>query len=295
VNWAPRILQFGATGQVARELRARDRNSVITALSRDQVDLRNPQAIADAIAGADVDLVVNAAAYTAVDRAESEEDLAFAVNAVATGAMAEACARRSLPFVHLSTDYVFDGDKDGPWREDDPIGPINAYGRTKAAGEAAVAQSGARALIIRTSWVFSPFGSNFVKTMLAAARVRDELRIVDDQHGRPTAASEIAEFVFAVAPALTSAVGDASAGVFHFAGDGATTWRGLAEAIFDLGAGPRPRITPIATAQYPTSARRPLNSVLDCGKIERVLGVAPRPWREGLAETLAKLGAEANA
>jgi dTDP-4-dehydrorhamnose reductase len=295
VNWAPRILQFGKTGQLAREMIARDRRKTVTALSRDNVDLCDTQGIAEVIALADVDLVVNAAAYTAVDRAESEEDLAFAVNAAAPGAMAQACERRKIPFVHLSTDYVFDGAKPDAWREDDPTSPVNAYGRTKAAGEAAVAQSGARALVIRTSWVFSPYGRNFVKTMLAAARTRDELRVVDDQHGRPTAAGEIAEFVFAVAPALTSAIGDASAGVFHFAGEGATTWRGLAEAIFDLSPGPRPRITPIPTADYPTPARRPLNSVLDCAKIERILGVKPRPWREGLAETLSTLRAEARA
>ena len=295
MNGAPRILQFGATGQVAREMIARDRHKAVTVLSRDNVDLRDTQGIAEVIALADVDLVVNAAAYTAVDRAESEPDLAFAVNAAAPGAMALACERRKIPFVHLSTDYVFDGEKPDAWREDDPIAPINAYGRSKAAGEAAVAQSGARALVIRTSWVFSPYGLNFVKTILAAARARDELRVVDDQHGRPTAAGEIAEFIFAVAPALTSAVGDASAGVFHFAGEGATTWRGLAEAIFDLGPGPRPRITPISSADYPTPARRPRNSVLDCAKLERVLGVKPRPWREGLVETLSKLNAEARA
>ena len=295
MNWAPRILQFGATGQLARELIARDRHKAVTALGRGNVDLCDTQGIADVIAIADVDLVVNAAAYTAVDRAESEEDLAFAINATAPGAMAQACARRKIPFVHLSTDYVFDGEKPDAWREDDPIEPINAYGRTKAAGEAAVAQSGARALVIRTSWVFSPYGHNFVKTMLAAARTRDELRVVDDQHGRPTAAGEIAEFIFAVAPALTSAIGDASAGVFHFAGEGATTWRGLAEAIFDLAPGPRPRITPIPTTDYPTPARRPLNSVLDCAKLERVLGVKPRSWREGLAETLSTLSAETGA
>ena len=295
MNWAPRILQFGATGQVARELIARDRRNTVTALSREEVDLRDTQAVADAIAETDADLVVNAAAYTAVDRAEREEDLAFAVNAAAPRVMAQACARRKLPLIHLSTDYVFDGEKAGPWREDDPIRPLNAYGRTKAAGEAAVAQSGGRALVIRTSWVFSPYGLNFVKTMLAAARARHELRVVDDQHGRPTAAGELAEFIFAVAPALTSAIGDASAGVFHFAGEGATTWRGLAEAIFEHAPGPRPRITPIPTADYPTPARRPMNSVLDCDKLERVLGVKPRPWLEGLIETLKKLGAEAQA
>ena len=295
MNWFPRILQFGATGQVAREVIARDRSRSVTALAREQVDVRDIQAVADAIAGTDADLVVNATAYTSVDRAESEEDLAFAVNAAAPGAMAQACARRGLPFVHLSTDYVFNGEKAGAWREDDPIEPLNAYGRTKAAGETAVAQSGARAIVIRTSWVFSPYGRNFVKTMLANGRAWEALRVVDDQHGRPTAAGEIAEFIFAAAPALTSAIGDASAGVFHFAGEGATTWRGFAEAIFDLSDGQKPRITPIATADYPTPARRPKNSVLDCSKLESVLGVTPRPWREGLEQTLAQLAREPSA
>jgi dTDP-4-dehydrorhamnose reductase len=291
----PRILQFGATGQLAREMLARDRSGVVTALSRTDVDLTDARAISEAIAHAKADLVVNAAAFTAVDRAESEETLAFTVNGAAPGAMAAACARRNLPFVHISTDYVFGGDKREPWIETDQVNPINAYGRSKAAGEAAVAQSGARALIIRTSWVFSPYGSNFVKTMLKAARMRDELRIVDDQHGRPTAAGELAELIYAVAPALVSAVGDATAGVFHFAGESATTWRKFAEAIFESGGGPRPKIIPVTTEEYPTPAKRPKNSVLDCSKLERVLGVTPRPWREGLQQTLAALAAGADA
>ncbi len=289
----PRILQFGTTGQLAREMLARDRAKTVTAVSRAQADLTDAQAVAKTIAEADVDLVLNAAAYTAVDRAETEEELAFVVNAAAPGAMADACARRGLPFIHISTDYVFNGEKDGAWTEADEVDPINAYGRSKAAGECAVAQSGARAMIIRTSWVFSPYGSNFVKTMLKAGQARDELRVVDDQRGRPTAAGELAEFVYAVAPALVSAVGDASAGVFHFAGEGETSWRGFADAIFAKAGGKRPTITPIASEDYPTAARRPRNSVLDCSKLERVLGVKPRSWREGLHETMAQLRTEA--
>jgi dTDP-4-dehydrorhamnose reductase len=290
-----RILQFGATGQLARELLARNHRHAITALSRDDVDLTDPKAVEHAVAGADTDLVINAAAYTAVDRAEGEEALAFAVNAIAPEAMTRACAARGLPFVHISTDYVFDGEKPTPWTEDDPVAPINAYGRSKAAGEAAIAAAGARALVLRTSWVFSPFGSNFVKTMLRAAETRADLRVVDDQHGRPTAAGDLADFILTVAPRLIAANDDDLFGLFHFAGDGPTTWRGFAEAIFTLSDGPKPRVTPITTADYPTPAHRPRNSVLDCAKLTRVFGERPRPWRDGLAETLAQVHAETRA
>ncbi len=292
---APRILQFGATGQVAIELLARADAGAITALSRSDVDLTDTHAVEAAIADADADLVVNATAYTAVDRAESEEDLALAVNARAPGAMARACAARGLPLVHISTDYVFDGEKTGVWTEDDPTAPINAYGRSKAAGEAAIAKSGAQAIILRTSWVFSPHGANFVKTMLRLAETRPELKVVDDQRGRPTAAGDLADFILHAAPALAAKARDDVFGVFHFAGDGPTSWCGFAETIFALADGPKPRITPIATADYPTPARRPRNSELDCSKLTQVFGVAPRAWRDGLAETLAvlRLGAHA--
>jgi dTDP-4-dehydrorhamnose reductase len=289
VSAAPRILQFGATGQLARELLARDRSGNIQAVSRKDVDLTDAAAVADVIARSEADLIINAAGYTAVDRAESEEALAFAVNAQAPEAMARACALRGIALVHLSTDYVFDGEKPTAWTEDDPVNPVNVYGRSKAAGEAAIARSGARALVLRTSWVFSPYGSNFVKTMLRAAETRPELRVVDDQHGRPTAAGDLADFILDAAPGLAKGGNDAHFGLFHFAGAGAVTWRGFAQAIFEQVKTPAPRITPITTADYPTPARRPRNSELDCGKLERAFGLRLRSWREGLEATLAQL------
>jgi dTDP-4-dehydrorhamnose reductase len=287
-----RLLQIGASGQLASELidRAARFGVETTALSRADLELANREALSAAIRNADVDAVVVAAAYTAVDKAESEEEVAFAINADAPGEIARACAERGLPLVHISTDYVFSGRKARPWVEADPIGPINVYGRSKASGEVEVLGSGARAMVIRSSWVFSRFGSNFVKTMLRlAASGRDEIGVVDDQHGKPTAAGDLAEFILGAAlPRLVAGADDAT-GIFHFAGDEATTWRGFAEAIFDLAGGPHPKVVPITTKDYPTPAQRPLNSVLDCAKIGQVFGVRPRSWRRGLAEALAAL------
>ena len=284
------ILLFGGTGQVGRELldRASTHCAAFLAPPREVVDLLDERAIIAAIEDARTDLVINAAAYTAVDQAESDEKTALAINGRAPGAMARACAARDLPLIHLSTDYVFDGDKAGAWREDDRTGPINAYGRTKLVGELAVSAAGGRSLVVRTSWVFSPYGRNFVKTMLGLAD-RPELRVVDDQTGRPTAAGDIAEFLFAAAPRLAAGNDPALTGLVHFAGSGTTTWRGFADAIFALSGGPAPRIVPVATEAYPTPARRPRNSELDCYKVERLFGVRPRAWREGLAETLSVL------
>lgn len=284
-----KVLQFGATGQMARELIARSpRHGVdLTVLSRDQADLGDPAAIARLVEQADADLVINAAAYTAVDKAQTERDLAFLVNAEAPGAMARACAARGLPLVHVSTDYVFNGAGSRPWREDDATAPINAYGDSKLAGEQAIAASGARATTLRTSWVFSAHGANFVKTMLRLAD-RPELKVVDDQIGRPTFAGDLAEAALTVALRLARDP-DAPTGLFHFAGDEAVSWCAFATAIFDAKGPPAPRIIGIPTEDYPTPAARPANSVLDCGRIERAFGIVPRPWRDGLNETLAQL------
>jgi dTDP-4-dehydrorhamnose reductase len=287
-----RLLQIGATGQVARELLGRASRFGVqaTALSRAELDLTNLAGVSEAVRTAPCDAVVIAAAYTAVDRAENEEELAFTVNADAPGEVARACAARGVPLVHISSDYVFSGRKSGPWVEADPIGPINVYGRSKASGEVEVLGSGVRAMVIRSSWVFSPYGSNFVKTMLRLTEsARDDIGVVDDQHGKPTAAGDLAEFILGTALPRLVAGDDDARGVFHFAGDGETTWRGLAEAVFDLAGGPHPKVVPITTKDYPTPAQRPLNSVLDCAKIGQVFGVRPRSWRLGLAETLAAL------
>lgn len=283
------ILQFGATGQLAREMLARGKGAV-TALSRAEVDLADARAVEQAIANSNAELVVNAAAYNAVDKAETEEALAFAVNAEAPGAMARACARRGIPLVHVSTDCVFDGTKAGAWTEDDAPNPLGAYGRSKLAGERAVLDSGADAVVLRTSWVFSPFGRNFLPIMLHLGRTQPRVRVVADQHGKPTCAGDMADFILTAAPRLTAREAGLF-GLFHFANPDPTTRFGFAEAIFE-GAGIETPMVPIPTSEFPTPAARPLNAVLDCTKLERTYGVRLRPWREGLAETLAAMKAE---
>lgn len=285
-----RILQFGATGQLAREMLARG-GGAVTALSRADVDLTDTRAVEDAIARADVDLVVNAAAYNAVDRAETEEALAFAVNATAPGVMARACHAKRIPLIHVSTDCVFDGTKSGAWTEDDPPNPLGVYGRSKMTGEQAVLENAAQAVVLRTSWVFSPFGRNFLQIMLGLGRNQPQVRVVADQHGKPTCAGDLADFILAAAPRLAEREAELF-GLFHFANPEATTRYGFAQTIFEQ-AGIKTPIIPIPTSEFPTPAARPLNAVLDCTKLERTYAVRLRPWREGLAETLAAMTSEA--
>jgi dTDP-4-dehydrorhamnose reductase len=288
-----RLLVFGTTGQVAREIAraAPARGVVLTALGRAEVDLADSVACAAAVMAAEADAVVNAAAYTAVDRAESEPDLAHAVNAAAPGAMAEAAAARGLPFLHVSTDYVFDGTPGRPWREDDPTGPLGVYGRSKLEGEAAVAVAGGPHAILRTAWVFSAHGTNFVKTMLRVGAERDALRVVDDQLGGPTPARAIAEALVTIAEGF--AAGRGVSGVFPFAGATENSRAGFARAIFAARAeqtGSRvPEVVPIPTRDYPTPARRPLNSVLDCTRIRETYGIAQPDWRAGLRAVLEEI------
>jgi dTDP-4-dehydrorhamnose reductase len=280
------ILVLGRNGQVASELDklgAPDGCRLAFA-GREDFDLMagaDPRTLLDRHAPA---AVVNAAAYTAVDKAESEPEAAFRLNRDAPGEFAAACAERGTPFIHFSTDYVFAGDKAEPYVEDDPIAPQSVYGLSKAEGEARVAAAGGRSVILRTAWVYSAFGANFVKTMLRLAQSRDELGVVDDQLGRPTWAEDCARGALHVARAMMA--GEAKArGVFHLSGAGDATWADFAEAIFDLSAahgGPRPKINRIATADYPTPARRPSNSRLNCNKIAADLGWRARPWRDSL-------------
>jgi dTDP-4-dehydrorhamnose reductase len=288
---AVETLIFGRNGQLARELaRAEAPGLDRTFIGRETVDLSRPEAAADAVRFAKPELVIIAAAYTAVDRAETEEAVAHAVNGLAPRAIAEACAEVGAAVVHVSTDYVFDGSKPGPYVESDPTAPINAYGRTKLAGEAGVLGSGGAAAVVRTAWVYSPFGSNFVKTMLRLAGERDVLRVVGDQLGSPTAAGDLAAAVLALGSRL--ARGDAAAGgLFHYAGAGETSWAGFAEAVM-AGSPARGRkgvpVIAISTAEFPTPARRPANSRLDAGRMA-ALGIAPRPWREALDDVLDEL------
>ena len=229
---------------------------------------------------------MNAVAYTAVDRAESEEALAHAVNAASVGALSEVAAARGLPLVHVSTDYVFDGSGERPWRPDDPVGPLGAYGRTKLAGERAVAAAGGPHAILRTSWVFSAHGTNFVKTMLRLGAERPALRIVADQIGGPTPAAAIAAACHRIAGALAERPG--LSGIYHFAGTPDTSWAGFARAIF-AEAGMAVAVEDIPSADYPTPARRPGNSRLDCTATEDAFGL-PRPdWQAALREVVAAL------
>ncbi|HMG50546.1 MAG TPA: dTDP-4-dehydrorhamnose reductase [Inquilinus sp.] len=279
------LVVFGAGGQVGRELAtlATARGLAVRARARSEVDITDAAAVAEAVRGAD--FVANCAAYTAVDKAEAERDQAFAVNATAPGVIARACAEAGAALVHISTDYVFPGDGDRPWREDDPIAPLSVYGESKAAGEAAVRAALPRHIILRTSWVFAAHGSNFVRTMLRLGAERPELRIVADQRGGPTAAADIAAAILAVRDRAL-APGFSDWGTFHYSGAPATTWYEFAAAIFAAQGGGGPKLHPIATSDYPTPARRPANSVMDCGRIARVFGVAQPDWRQSLAAML---------
>jgi len=291
-----RVLVIGRTGQVAHELqRARwPRELKPTFLGRDALDLARAEEARLRVAEYRPKVVINAAAYTAVDAAEREREQAFAANRDGPAALAEACAKTAASLIQLSTDYVFDGLKRGAYEEDDPVHPLSAYGESKAAGEDAVRARLDRHIIIRTAWVYCPIGRNFVRTMLRLGAERDQLGVVDDQHGSPTAAAEVARAAIAVAAALAEGRADAF-GTYHFCGAGATTWYGFARAIF---AGAQERgmrvpgvVTPIATTQYPTPAKRPMNSVLSSEKIGRVFGVFARPWQEALSDCLDEIAA----
>jgi dTDP-4-dehydrorhamnose reductase len=290
------ILQFGRTGQVAHELlRAASSRADISihGLSRQDADFRFPERVAAAVRSAgSIDAIVNAVAYTAVDKAESETELARTVNAISVAELANAAASRAIPLLHLSTDYVFDGAKPSPYIESDEPSPLNVYGRTKLEGEEAVRASGGSHVVLRTSWVYASHGTNFVTTMLRLGRERDELRVVDDQHGGPTSAPDVAAAILAMVRHFVSVARPEHFGTFHFSGEGDTTWRRFGEATFEEAgprAGLRARITPIATSDYPTAARRPLNSRLDCSKIESVYGIKPPPWRQSLGHIVREL------
>lgn len=294
-----RILVLGADGQVGTELRALDaadmggRRIGIAALSRRQADLTDPDAIHAAVRASGCSAVINAAAYTAVDRAESDRDTAFAVNRDGPRHVAEACARAGLPLVHLSTDYVFDGTGSGAYREDDPTAPVNLYGLSKRDGERAVAAVLPRHAILRTSWVFASHGTNFVRTMLRLGSERSHLRVVADQTGCPTAAADIAEAAVTMARRLVTDDDSRPTGVFHYTSAEATTWHGFATAIFAererLTGLPAPRIDAITTSDFPTPARRPANSVLDCRRIRERHGIPQPDWRRSLAAVMERL------
>jgi dTDP-4-dehydrorhamnose reductase len=294
----PRILQFGTAGQLGVEMMAMAKAAAIplTAVNRKAADFTRPEEVVRVVRQADTDVVVNAVAYTAVDKAESEEALAYAINVDAVGTMAEACAARGLPLIHVSTDYVFDGEKRSPYLETDPTRPLNAYGRTKLAGERALAAANPRHVILRTSWVYSAHGGNFVKTMLRLGCERDRLTVVNDQVGCATSAADIASAILAIAGALHA--GKDGFGVFHYTGAGETTWYDFARAVLDGArhwAPVKADLSPIISSQFPTRAQRPRNSRLDCRKIEDVYGIRPVAWRVALGRVLNQLKAQQEA
>jgi dTDP-4-dehydrorhamnose reductase len=230
-------------------------------------------------------VVVNCAGYTAVDRAESERDRAFAVNAKGVEIIARETAMRDVPVIHLSTDYVYAGTREGPHREDDPIAPINVYGISKAAGDTALAAINTKRIVLRVSWVFGVHGANFVKTIVRLGRERSELRIVDDQTGGPTEARDIADAILTIVPTCCDRGFD-SWGVYHFAGAPSTSWYGFARAILERAKARPPHLVPITSREYPTPAKRPLNSILDCEKIRRVFGIKQPDWQIALSRVL---------
>ena len=275
-----RILLTGATGQVGWELRRTLAPlGEVKAFDRFGLDLADPPVIVATVRALQPGVIVNAAAYTAVDKAESEREAAFAVNATAPRVLAEEARRIGVFLVHYSTDYVFDGEKAGPYTEEDAPHPINAYGESKLAGEHAILKSGCRHLVLRTSWVYGPRGRNFYLTMLRLARERPELKVVDDQVGAPTSSLEIAR-------ATAVLIGKGAEGLYHMTAAGETTWYGFARAILEQ-AGMKMPVVPIRTEDYPAPARRPRNSRLDCARLRREHGVSLAPWDEALAETMA--------
>ncbi|MBL0406301.1 dTDP-4-dehydrorhamnose reductase [Microvirga aerilata] len=286
------ILVFGSGGQLGQELAAlaRQRGLALRGLTRAQVDIANPSQVENALAEARPSVIINAGAYTKVDRAEAEPAEAMQANATGPGVLAKACAAAGLPLIHVSTDYVFDGSQPGTYRESDPIAPLGVYGRSKAAGEHAIREILSEHVIVRTSWVYGVYGANFLKTILRLAGEREELRIVADQRGCPTSTADLAEALLAVAQALGK--GRAVFGTYHFAGSGATTWHGFAQRIV---AAQQPftgrfvPVLPIRTDEYPTPAQRPANSELDSSRFSETFGYTARPWADAVDHAVEQL------
>lgn len=292
-----RVLLLGGSGQVGHALENRDafageRNELVVATRR-ECDLTNAKGLGLLLRRVRPDVIVNAAAYTAVDKAEGDRETCYAVNATAPGVMAREAAALGAKLVHYSTDYVFDGTKAGAYTEGDPTGPRNVYGASKLAGEEAIAEAGGEFLILRTSWVYSNHGTNFLKTMLRLGAERPELRIVADQHGAPNSACAIADATVNILRKATA--GQWTSGVFHMTGAGATSWYGFAKAIFARAGSVKPNLIPITTADYPTPAARPANSVLSNDKFAVTFGFRLPDWEQQLDAVMTARAAEVHA
>lgn len=287
------ILLTGASGQLGTELQRLPwlPDWQLIAADRSDLDLSDTRAIQRMVEGRQWRAVINAGAFTGVDNAETRQVEAWQINALAPAALAQACAQCDIPLVHVSTDYVFPGTGELPARTDNIVAPLGVYGASKLGGELAVRAAGGTHAIIRTSWVISAHGKNFVRTMLRLAREHDTVRVVDDQFGNPTSARDLADAIKTVLLGLCSEV-PTKGGTFHFCNEGATSWAVFAEEIFRQSAilgGPHARVEPIATSEYPTPAERPKNSRLDCSTIAEVYGLEPRPWQLALTDVLTEL------
>ena len=290
------ILVIGRHGQLARALAEAAGARRLINLGRPELNFLRPESVPAALAPYCPSLIINAAAYTAVDQAENDRASAQAANVDGPAALAAWCAAADIPLIHVSTDYVFDGSKGAPYLESDPPHPIGVYGATKRAGELAVLAACPKAIILRTSWVYAPYGKNFVLTMLAVGARLPKLRVVADQIGCPTSAPDLAIAILGIADRLAGGWHSEYAGIFHAAGSGATSWHGLAEAAFDIATeygGVRPEVEPIATADWPTPVQRPADSRLHCDRLEAVFAQRLPDWRDGLRRTVARAMADA--
>lgn len=289
-----KILIAGARGQLGCELthQAQSRGFEVMAAGRRQMNIAAVDQVEDTIAGFQPQLVINAAAYNRVDEAESNPELALAVNQTGAANLAVCCATHHIALIHISTDYVFDGSKNVPYNENDPVNPLGRYGQSKAAGEAAVRAGLEKHIIIRTSWLYSAYGHNFVKTILRLAGQRDVLQVVDDQYGSPTSAADLAEAILSIAQRQKEGAA-VRWGTYHYCGEGVTTWYGFAAKIIELaqpyGRIRTTRLVPVKTSDYPTAARRPHFSALDCRRIKTSFGIRLKPWQQSLQAAIGKI------
>lgn len=285
----PSILVIGRTGQLATSLKEQGGDHVV-AVGRPEADFQAPETLAAVIDAHQPEFIVNAAAWTAVDLAETEQEGARQGNHTGPARLAEEAARRGIPFIHVSTDYVFDGQKGSPYLESDPVNPVTVYGRTKAEGESAVLKAQPQSIILRTAWVYSAHGKNFVKTMLNAGAKNPRLRVVGDQQGNPTSSDDLATVILGIIERIRqTGWQDSYAGIYHATGSGETTWHGLACHVLEEAARhgqPMPEVEAIATADWPTPAARPADSRLDNSKLERIFGQKMPDWRESAARTV---------
>jgi dTDP-4-dehydrorhamnose reductase len=286
-----KLLVIGENGQLGWELsrRGEKQGFDVVALDLPEFNIAEPSAVKKAVCQAGVSLVINASAYTAVDEAESEPELAFAVNRDGPAYLAASCAEIGIPLIHISTDYVFDGSKKGPYLETEPVSPLGIYGKSKAAGETEIRDNLKEHIIIRTAWLYGLHGNNFVKTMLCLREEKEIFRVVADQYGCPTYAADLADAILTIATQI-SEQRDVIWGTYHYCGKGVTTWHGFAQAIFDLAnqydTFRVKKVVPITTSEYPSPAKRPANSVLDCSLATKHFGIRIRPWQESLADML---------